>query len=430
MSIFSKGASAALILGAMAMNAYASPCDRGIGSGVVSGITAGAPLTLEAALAELRNVSPEVRTAGLETLARSSEAQQAGRWLNPSILVDVENFAGGGGLSGFEQSESTFAIEQTFRLGGKRNLAVRAARAHQAVASAECAVILREAELETALLFSELAGAVRIHELALDAAKLSDDLTVTVARRVDAGAAAPPELSRAKADAAALKAAAVETGADIERRSYALAALWGSAEPQFAVPLALELGELGSNVASPPATHPRVTAAEATTRALRADQDAARAQAIPDVTVLAGLRRFQQSGDNAFVAGVSVPLPLFDRNRGNTRAAGLRADASAENRAAVEARLLADQRAMVASVKAAINRLDILETEALPAAEAAYAATVRGYASGKFDLTTTLDGRATLIDTRIAVIQAALSLQIHELRLRSLIGSAPFSGDQ
>ena len=428
MSFMIKGASAALMLAAIATGVNASPCDNTF-STQSSGIETGKPLTLDGAISEVRRVSPEIRLAGLETRALAAEADQAGRRLNPSVILDLENFSGSGALSGYSESETTLAIEQTCRLGGKRMLAQRAARARQALASAECAVVLREAELEAALIFSELSAAVRVYELSRDAAELSLDLTDTVAKRVNAGAAAPPELARAKADSASLKAAAVEAGAQVERLQYALAALWGSATPRFAPPDMAAFSASLDRTSETVSAHPRITAAEAAVKARRAEQESARVQAIPNITVSAGLRRFESTGDNAFVAGIGLPLPIFDRNRGNTRAAAFRAEASAGNRAAIEARLLADQRAAVASVKAAETQRDILASEALPAAEEAYTAAVRGYAVGKFDLTTTLDARAVLIAARIAVIQAELALQSHELRLRSLISAAPFNGE-
>ncbi len=429
MNFLKMGALVVPALATMAMSAHASPCNNGYEEGS-SGIVAGVPLTLHAVIAEVRRVSPEVRTAGLEARALAAEAEQAGRRLNPALSVEVENFAGGGVFSGFNQSETTIALEQTFRLGDKRNLAQRAARARQALASAECALVLREAELEAALLFSELAAAVRIYELANDAAELAGTLTDTVEKRVKAGAAAPPELARAKADSAALKAAAIVAGAEVERGQYALAALWGRAEFQFLPPQLSEPASASVPTEDALSSHPRLTAAKAITRARRAEYEAARAGRLPDVTITAGVRRFEDTDENAIVAGFSVPLPLFDRNRGNITAADIRANASTANHAAIEARLLADQRTAVSLVHAAESSLAILTDEALPAAEEAYAAAIRGYAVGKFDLTTTLDARATLINARVAVIQAILARQIHDLRLRSLINAAPFDGEK
>lgn len=42
-----------------------------------------------------------------------------------------------------------------------------------------------------------------------------------------------------------------------------------------------------------------------------------RARAIPDPSLRLGVRRFAETGDSAAIAGISIPLPLFDNNDGN-----------------------------------------------------------------------------------------------------------------
>lgn len=426
MSKFIKGGMAALALSAFVAGADASPCSSR--SNIPSQIGPGEPLTLSIALAEIRRLSPTVRAAGLEARALSAEADQAGRWLNPSLSFELENFSGSGPLSGFDQTESTFAIEQTFRLGGKRALSERAARARQALASAECAVILRETELEAALLFAELVAATQLRELSEDSADLAEDLAATVERRVDAGSAAPPELARARADAAALRASVATAEANVDQMRYSLALLWGSAEPNFSSPQRA-ISEPSPSADAARLSHPALDTADAAVRALDAERDLARSAAVPDLTLSAGFRRFEETGDEAFVAGISLPLPIFDRGRDAARAVSIRGEAASLSRAVTEQRLLAQQRSAVASRRAAQTRLDILTSDALPAAEEAYAAAVRGYQVGRFDLTTTLNARAALLETGFAVIDADLALQSQDLRLRALIGAAPFDGD-
>jgi cobalt-zinc-cadmium efflux system outer membrane protein len=175
--------------------------------------------------------------------------------------------------------------------------------------------------------------------------------------------------------------------------------------------------------------HPALSRADAALRARSAEQDLAKSAAIPDITVSAGFRRFEETGDEALIAGVSVPLPLFDRGRGTTRAAALRGEAASLNRDVAEQQLLARQRAAVAARHSAQTRLDVLSKEALPAAEEAYDASLRGYQIGRFDLTTTLNARAVLLDARLAVIDAELALQSEDLRLRALVSASPFNGD-
>lgn len=427
MSFKIKGALAALALPIWAGAALAAPCGPANLAG--TGFTPGAPLTLEGAIARIRSASPELRAAALETAARAAEADQAGRWLNPSLSVEVENFAGREPLKGFTQSETTLTLEQTFRLGGKRGLSERAARAEAALASAECRLILREAELAAAEGYVELSALIHMASAARDAASLASDLAGTVGRRVEAGAAAPPELSRAKAEAAVLEAAASAAEAEVEARAYALAALWGQPEPDFALPAATAT-PLPDTASEPlAARHPRLEAAAAATDAGDATERLARAGALPDVTVSAGWRRMEDIGEEAFTAGISVPLPLFDRNQDGVRAAQLRREGAALTARATEARLQAEQSAAAAKVRAAKAQLETLESKALPEARSAYQASAEGYRIGRFDLTSTLDARRSLIETESSVIRAKAALETETLRLRALIGAAPFAGE-
>ncbi|KCZ93517.1 TolC family protein [Hyphomonas johnsonii] len=428
MSKFRQGALCILIATAFAGGAIAAPCSGPQAD--AQAITPGTPLTLDIVLEQVRGASPDVRRAALESQARKADSVQAGRGFNPSIGLEVENFSGSGPLAGFDQSETTFSIEQTFQLGGKRSKRQQAAQANATLGAAECAVILRETELEAALLLYDLLAASQVAGLAEQAADLADTLLETVSKRVEAGAAAPPEQSRAHADAAALRAAVYQARAAVEQKRYDLAALWGSSEPRFALPdidrTALSEPRAGGRREE---THPQIAMAAASESARRAERDVARASLMPDLTVSAGIRQFEESGENAFLVGVRVPVPLFDQNRDAARAAGYRVDAERLNRLAVEAKLLASQRAAVAQVRAARERLTLLEDAALPAARSAYDASVQGYAAGKFDLTTTLDARKGLIEASMAVIAANRDLNAESLRLRSIIGAAPFDGD-
>ena len=212
-----------VLAGASALPAAASPCLARAGDQTAP---SGGPLTLATVLANVRQASPELLAAGLEVRARTAEAAQAGRWTNPSLTVEIENFAGGGEYYGFDQAETTLAVEQTLRLGGKRQLGEQAARASAALGEAECAVLLREAELEAALLYAELVAAVEAEALSAEAAELGEDLLAISDRRVEAGEAAPPERARARAEAARLKADAAGAASLIEQSRYALASIW------------------------------------------------------------------------------------------------------------------------------------------------------------------------------------------------------------
>ena len=424
-----RGALASLALPILAGAAQAEPCLQ-VPSTTVSTVERG-PLTLEGAVSRAGNASPEVLLAALEARAASADADQAGRRLNPAISLETENFAGSGGFQGFDSYETTLAFEQTVRLGGKRRLSERAARADAVRARAECSVQRLEAEALAGELFLQLQAAIDLADVADSSAALSGEFVDIVARRVEAGAGAPPELARARAEAAALKAVADKARGEVEAVALALASIWGSPSVDFELP-ARPTDNPGS--ALPPerenmSGHPRLDAARANAAARLAATERARAGAWPDVTVTAGVRRFEDTGDSAFLAGISLPLPVFDQNRDATRAAGIRADGAELNARAVEVRLRAEQASLVARIRAAQQSFQRLRDEALPLAEEAYASAAEGYRVGKFDLTTTLDARRSLIETRADVIASQLVLETETLRLRALIGAAPFNGD-
>jgi len=421
------------VLGTLALpaSAVASPCGQASDNYLAVQVRHEAPLTLLDTLTRVRSAGPNIRRAALEGRALTAEADQAGRHINPVFSAEVENFAGGGNLSGFGQSEITVAVEQTFRLGGKRGLGETAARARATLASAQCSVILRKSELQAAQLYYALSGSIELAALAEETAGVADELAETVSQRVQAGAAAPPELARARADAASLRASAQQAQGNIRVRALELAFMWGAGSVDFILPnpKAGPVDFLTSPRPMRSKEHPLLAAAKAGEMAADAETRLAKSYAVPDLTVSGGFRRFQDSGDHAFVAGVSVPFPLFDKNKDGAKAARLRADAARVSLVSTQMRLNGQREALGSRVQAAKSRLLTLHDDALPAARQAFDASLEGYRAGKFDLTTTLDARRSLIETRRDIILARVELQTSIMQLRALTGAAPFAGE-
>src|SRR3546814_14806796 len=48
----------------------------------------------------------------------------------------------------------------------------------------------------------------------------------------------------------------------------------------------------------------------------QAELEVERSRAVPDLTVSAGVRQFHETDDSAFLVGVRIPIPVFDRQRG------------------------------------------------------------------------------------------------------------------
>ncbi|MBB4659111.1 TolC family protein [Parvularcula dongshanensis] len=392
-------------------------------------------LTIPAILDAVRAASPDIRAAALETVAQRHEAAQAGLWENPVLSVEAENFGAdalgsAGPLRGYDAAETTVSIGQTFRIGGQRRLDRRAAAARAAVAAADRDLVLRTVEREAVSLAYELAAAREAASLFEEAAGLAEDLEGAVRARVEAGESPRAALDRAVAARADAEAAAEEALGTAEALAFALATLWGRTAP-----VEVDLPSFWNEAQLPPierltarlTDHPQRRIADATAEARAAEHRAARAEAYPDVTASVGVRRFEADGTEALVAGLSVPLPLFDRNQGNRRAGRARAAGSAYEAEIAARRLVARAGQAVALAERAERRRRTLVEEALPAAEAAAEAARIGYREGKFDLTTALDAQTRLVETRRAALTAALAARQGQADVLSLASLPPFS---
>ncbi|WP_197422689.1 TolC family protein, partial [Phenylobacterium sp. CCH9-H3] len=150
---------------------------------------------------------------------------------------------------------------------------------------------------------------------------------------------------------------------------------------------------------------PAVVAAQAEREAAARRVRVERTRAIPDVTVSAGVRRFSGDDSSAVVAGVSVPIPVFDQNRGNVNAAQgeLLAAEARLNAARLDAE--AELRTALFQVEAAQTRVAAaVQTEAT-AAEA-YRLTRIAYEAGKSPLVELTNARRALAEARTQTIEA------------------------
>jgi len=380
-------------------------------------------LTLERAL-ELAGVTadasqgpPNPRVTGprAEVDAAQALVTQAGLGPNPDLSLEVENVAGTGMFSGLRATEYTLSAGLALELGGKRAARLDAARAdvdvarlRERIAGGDLALAVRQRYVAAVAAQARVALAENVIERNRELARIAGEL-------VEAGREPPLRSLRAQAALAGAEAELKAAQAEALAARFALGALW-SAEP--APPPLDDFPRLEPPyevLADYQGFAPRLAAAEriAAEKAIGRE----RALGVPDPVVSAGVRRFEESGDQAFVVGVSIPLPFRNRNQGNIAAAQAQARAAS----AREAVALADYRQAVAEARAdylaAEAKADTLEARSLPQAEEALRLAEIGYRNGKFELLEVLsaaeardDIRSSLIDAREAQGKAAALL--------------------
>ncbi|WP_394760724.1 TolC family protein [Phenylobacterium sp.] len=368
--------------------------------------------------------APTPMASAAELDAARARRVQAGAWNNPELGVTVENFGGARPADGGEQTQTTFTIGQTVELGGKRQARVAAAGADLTAAEAKATLSRADYAARLALAYAEAEAASRRVGLAGDALEASETDARSAKLLVEAGKEAPlrslqasAEADRARADLAAARSGQMVAFAR-------LSALAGAQRPYDRIVVSLLDTPTPSAVTQPGSTA-AVAAATAEREAATARLRSARASAFPDVKLSAGVRRYDQTDRSAFVAGVTLPLPIFNRNSGGV------AEAQAELRGS-EARLRqaeldaeADHRVAEAQSESASARLVAAQSSERAASEA-YRLARTGYEAGRLPLLELTSARRALAEARGRTLDAELDRVKAEAELARLSGRTPF----
>lgn len=374
-------------------------------------------LSLVQALEEAAARSPAVVAAERDVAAAEARVRQAGYRNNPELSLEVENVAGTGELRGLNRMESTLAVNQRLDLGGRRGARVNAARAELAVQRIRLAIARADLSQQVREQFARAVAARERLAQANETVERARELARVTSILVDAGR--DPPLRAVRARSALAQALAAQTGAEadeIAARS-SLAALFGVSNPVGAVS--------GSTLDLAPQTiTPEQSLEVQLANAERAAAEAAVRQQIAesrlDPAVGVGVRHVRETGDFGLVAGVSMPLRLFDNNQGNVAAARAALAAVDARRASTLANTTARARNAIAAVEAAERRVDALQGSAMPEAAEALRLALRSYEEGRASLLELLDAQDAYTATQTALTEARLELALATAELGRL----------
>ena len=376
------------------------------------------------ALALLRNA--ELAADSYELRAREAALLQAGAMPNPTLSFEVEDVAGSGEFSGVDRAQTTLLLGQLIELGGKRTARIDVAAAERDLAAWDYELRRIFVLASTAGAFVEVLAAQERLRLADEALEIARSVQRVAELRKSAGLASPAEGIRAGVEADVAGVEREHSEHELETARQRLAAFWSGEAPRFE--RAEGALEVLPRPPSPDALAQRLDAspslalwqAEVARRAaLRAS---AQSQRIPDLTVFAGPRRLSGPSDTALVVGVSLPLPLWNRNRAAVEEAEHRvAKLAAEQRAtrvAVATELATGRVALVA----AVEESHLLRTRVLPGIESAVAVMRSGYEQGRFAQIEVFDAERARVAAREQYLRALVEAHRSAREIERLTG--------
>lgn len=406
----------------------AAPATSGVRVAAVTG-----PLTLVRALSTALLNNPELTAVGWELRAADARVLQASLRPNPELGLEAENFAGSGPFSGLSAVEYTALISQPILTGGEVAKRTRIARLERKLAAWGYEAKRLDVFTQVAQRYIGVLAAQRQRAVAQQAFDLAQQFHQTVARQVAAGAVSPIRQSRAAAERAREQVNLRRAERALQAARIALAEPLGLAEPTFDK----VVGELGAVRPVPPlevldtfvAQNPAIARWKTVLAQRKAAIELAQAEGIPDVTLGVGVRHFRALDDNAAVASLSVPLPIFDRNQGNIAAARAELSAARRQRQAAIIRVRTALGQRYQELQAAREAAAGLARKALPAARSAYEAIRTAYRYGHRGFLDVLIAQRTLFDVKARYIEALANyhrtaVAVERLIVRPLNGIA------
>ena len=372
--------------------------------------------------------TPATLEAGANLDAAEARVRQARVRPNPVLGLEVENAFGSGPFSGMNNADTTLALSTDLELWGRRSSRIAAARAEAGAVGLQRDLAVIDAAGRLALVYSEAEAAQRRAALAEEALTLTLADARAALTLVEEGREPLLRGIQGEAEAASARAPLDEAVAERDAAYARLTAVAMIPSPVTRIAASL-LDEAPTPVGSAIHDAPTVRVAEAERTAAERRIDVQRVQARPDINASVGVRRLEAEDATALTFGISMPLPLFDRNRGNIEAA------QAEFRAA-DARLLtarqeaqADRAAAVARLAASVSRVTAADA-GVTAAEEAYRLSRIGFEAGRISQLELRVTRTALVNARSAAVDARLARVRAEIDLARLDGRAPFQGAQ
>lgn len=383
------------------------------------------PFSLSQALTLAEKHHPQLYAAEAEIRARQSEMGQALARPNPSLELEVENIVGSGQFSGGAAAETRLMLNQPLELGSKPELRHRGAVTAVTLAQRQRDIVRTVLSAQVARSFLDLLAAQERQAVAAEQVRLAHHVREIVRERIVSGRAPATDAISARMAVAEQELAFSQSAHELSAARQQLALLLGINSESLAVrgnlmhlPALPSLVELERQRPDSPLQHLQRVTLEQRHQELAQEQ----ARAIPDLELGVGVRHTNDGDDTALIIGLSLPLPLFNRNQATIAAARHRLSQSeAEQRNAD----LEQRAALVAAHSSLANsrqQATILSEHMLPAAKEVCDVTEYGYRAGKFPLAVVLDARRDLLELRQRYFATLVKTHLAAIDLQSLLG--------
>lgn len=385
--------------------------------------------------------SAELAALKQEATARHALAHQAGTITNPTLELEGAT----GSLTGSPEERSvSIGVNQEILLNGKLRLRSEALQREAEAIERQRDNAIRLLKDEIATLAIDLALAVKRRELAANLVGLNRDLVTIAGERFNAGDIPELELNLAKVELARAESRLLEVERERMPLRIQIASLTGLQENDINLSVNFHTPKLSQNtqelIKQALASRPDLLALALERNKAELETRLAKAEAVPNPTAgffvqwqrsateVGGMS--STSSDTQLGLRLSMPIPVFDRNKGGQAAARSRLDAA-------DSRQLALERIVTAEVEAAASRLTssesilaLLEKGIIPQLTENLKLTQEAYRLGEVGILTVIEEQKKFFEVNDNYLSAQLNRRLAFTKLETAVATELTGGAQ
>lgn len=352
--------------------------------------------------------NPRLAQVGLSVDAARGRAVQAGLYPNPTVSVNLDEL---GDVTGPGGVNTLPLVSQEIVTAGKLKLARRAAS--REVDQTTLSLLSQRYTLFIGIRqnYFEVLTLQRRVEILDELVKLAEHSVQNTQKLVEAKEVARLDLVQLEVDLERYRAereATVQELPGAYRRLAAVVGVYNLPRTRLAGSLEAPLPDYDLDRAQEFVLneHPDVRSAQVGVERAQLLLRRAQVEPIPNVTVGAGYVRQNQNRSDDWVVGVSVPVPIWNRNQGNIQAAQAQVGEAIQEVGRVENDLVERLATAFRDFAAAQLRAERYRTAILPRARETYELSLKAYKGGQFEYLRVLEAQRSVAQANLEYVRA------------------------
>jgi cobalt-zinc-cadmium efflux system outer membrane protein len=368
-------------------------------------------LTLSELLQKVEAQNPELQAKKVAIQTNKAKERQAKVMPNPELELESENIYGSGDTQGLDSAETTLRFSEKLEWGGKRSSRIKAAQLQTQASKLEFEIDKQRLFLTAFERYVAVISEGQRLSIAKDQQTIHKKFVETVKKQVQSGRLPQAEQARTEVQLLQSTFEIEKVEHEYTKGLSKLGILYNETElirPFNVEPLPIPSGNLteletyAKNFLSQNKSYQLLLLSrEQATHQISVEKSLGS----QDLVLSAGVKKENGSDTTSFVAGIGIPLTLFDQNKGNIESASFKAKEWDSIIQAEKNNILVTYEHTFHHAHLLQKETDLLINNVIPKTKSIYDQVNTGYLQGKYTYLDVLNARQDWITAQETLVE-------------------------